>query len=179
MQERYGSVAGGFRRRLDGVLPDGWSSPTPCTDWTVRDLVAHVLGVHRRVVATVEGHEPVGVDPEGDLAAQWRDASQAVIEAVADDIRAATTVGGMFGEQSFESLVSRLLCADTLLHTWDLARATGQDELLDPDAVAKALLFLTPIDDALRRPGGFAAAIDPPQGADEQTRLLNFCGRAV
>jgi hypothetical protein len=31
----------------------------------------------------------------------------------------------------------------------------------------------------MRRPGGFAPKIDPPQGADQQTRLLNFCGRAV
>ena len=44
----------------------------------------------------------------------------------------------MFGEQPFESLVGRLLCADTLIHTWDLARATGQPEALDPGGVAKA-----------------------------------------
>ena len=35
---------------------------------------------------------------------------------------------GMFGEQTFESLVGRLVCSDTLIHTWDLARATGQVE---------------------------------------------------
>ena len=179
VQDRYRSVAAGFGSRLDAVGPEAWASLTPCTDWTVRDLVAHVVGVHRRVVATVDGRDPVGVDRDGDLAAQWRDASEAVVDVLGDETRAASTVSGMFGEQSFESLVSRLLCADTLVHTWDLARATGQDESLDPDAVSKALLFLTPIDDALRRPGGFAARIEPPEGADEQTRLLNFCGRAV
>ncbi len=179
VQDRYRSVSAGFRSRLDGVGPEAWASPTPCTDWTVKDLVAHVVGVHRRVVATLDGHEPVDVDQDGDLPAQWREASDAVAGGLADETRATTTVSGMFGEQTFESLVSRLLCADTLVHTWDLARATGQDETLDPDAVSKALLFLTPIDDALRRPGGFSAKIDPTQGADEQSRLLNFCGRAV
>ncbi len=64
-------------------------------------------------------------------------------------------------------------------HTWDLARATGQDERLDPEGVSTALTFLVPIDEAIRRPGGFAAKIDPPAGADEQTRLLNFCGRSA
>jgi uncharacterized protein (TIGR03086 family) len=88
-------------------------------------------------------------------------------------------VSGMFGEQSFESLVSRLLCADTLIHTWDLARATGQNEDLDPVAVQQAMEFLTPIDDAIRRPGGFGPKIEPPAGADPQTSLLNFVGRAV
>jgi len=179
VQDRYWNVVAGFRRRLDGVGVGDWASPTPCTEWTVADLVAHVVGVHRRVVATVTGHEPVEVDPTGDLPAQWREACDAVLDALGDETLAETTVSGMFGEQTFESLVSRLLCADTLVHTWDLARATGQDESLEPDAVGKALLFLTPIDDAIRRPGGFSVRIEPRPDADEQTRLLNFCGRAV
>jgi hypothetical protein len=66
--------------------------------------------------------------------------------------RASQTVAGTFGEQSFESLVGRLLCADTLVHTWDLARAAGQEEQLDPDAVVKAMEFLAPLDEAIRRP---------------------------
>jgi uncharacterized protein (TIGR03086 family) len=85
----------------------------------------------------------------------------------------------MFGEQTFESLVGRLLCTDTLVHSWDLARATGQDEQLDPAAVAASAELLTPIDEAIRRPGGFAPKIDPPGDADEQTQFLCFCGRAV
>jgi hypothetical protein len=61
----------------------------------------------------------------------------------------------------------------------DLARATGQDDQLDPDAVQRAMEFLEPLDDAIRRPGGFAAKIDPPKGANTQTRFLNFGGRAT
>jgi len=64
------------------------------------------------------------------------------------------------------------------VHTWDLARATGQSEQLDPNAVARAAEFLSPLDEKLRRPGGFAAKIAPVEGADEQTAFLNFCGRA-
>ena len=141
--------------------------------------MAHVIATHGRMVANLEGSAPPEVDPAGDLAAQWSQASASVGAVLADPDRASETVSGMFGEQSFESLVSRLLCADTLLHTWDLARATGQDEQLDPQAVSKAMEFLTPLDEAIRRPGGFAPKIDPPAGADPQTRLLNFSGRAV
>jgi hypothetical protein len=83
----------------------------------------------------------------------------------------------MFGEQTFESLIGRLVCSDTLIHTWDLARSTGQDEVLDPDAVAKAFESLAPLDDAIRRPGGFAPKIAPAPGANAQIRFLNFCGR--
>ena len=177
--ERYAVVADAFTACVAGIAPEAWSAGTPCTQWTVRDLVAHVVGTHRRVVATVDGTPAQDVDADGDLAGQWLAATAAVGAALADEARAAHVVSGMFGEQSFESLVGRLLCSDTLVHTWDLARATGQDERLDPDAVAKALAFLTPMDEAIRRPGGFGPKIAPPPGADDQTTFLSFCGRAV
>ena len=147
-------------------------------EWTVRDLVAHVVGVHRNVVSSLGESEAGEVDPEGDLARQFGEVSSEVEAALTDPGRAEKVVSGMFGEQPFESLVSRLLCADTLIHTWDLARATGQPEALDTRGVEKAAEFLTPIDEAIRRPGGFSAKIEPPGGADAQTRLLNFAGRA-
>jgi uncharacterized protein (TIGR03086 family) len=177
--DRYRGVADGFSTRLDGVGDDQWALPTPCTDWTVRDLAAHVITTHRRVLSSLEGGEAVDADLGADLAAQWQEATRAIVDAISDEARATTMVGGMFGEQPFESLVGRLLCSDTLVHTWDLARATGQAEQLDPAAVAACEEFLTPIDEAIRRPGGFAPKIDPPADADDQTKFLNFCGRAV
>lgn len=177
--QRYGTIARGFTDRLSGVDQDQWSSPTPCGDWNTAQLVTHVVEVHQRVVASLEGADPAGVDPQADLGPQWLVASQAVLAALADPAQASSSVKGMFGEQTFESLVGRLLCADTLVHTWDLARATGQDDALDPAGVAAATQFLAPLDEALRRPGGFAPKIEPESHADEQTRLLNFCGRVT
>jgi uncharacterized protein (TIGR03086 family) len=97
---------------------------------------------------------------------------------LATEFRASTLVGAMAGEQTLASLVGRLVCTDVLVHTWDLARAMGQDETLDAGAVTTALEVLEPLDRYIRRPGGFAAKIDPAPGADTQTRFLNFCGRA-
>jgi uncharacterized protein (TIGR03086 family) len=131
------------------------------------------------VLASLDGSDPALVSGEDDLIAAWPRATIAVRDALQDPALAGTTVGGMFGEQPFETLVGRLLCADTLIHTWDLARATGQDESLDPNAVAKAIEFLSPLDDAIRRPGGFGPKIDPPPDADVQTRLLSFAGRRI
>lgn len=177
--ERYAIVAAGFTERVQGVVPDRWDDVSPCPEWTARDVATHVVRTHRAVLARLDDREPEEVDAAGDLGTQWKAASDAVGAALADEARAATVVGGMFGEQSFESLVSRLVCTDTLVHTWDLARATGQDDHLDPAAVARAAEFLAPLDEAIRRPGGFAPKIEPAEGADEQTRFLNFCGRAV
>ncbi len=142
------------------------------------DLVAHVISTHRRVIATLDDSEPVDVDPGSDLSSQWESATGAVASALGDEARASKLVGGMFGEQTFASLVGRLVCSDTLIHTWDLARATGQDETLVADAVAVAMESLAPLDDAIRRPGGFRPKIMPAPGADAQTIFLNFCGRA-
>jgi len=179
VSERYGRVSNGFGARLGRVTPNQWSLPTPCSEWDISDLATHVITTHRRMVSNLEGSPATEVDRGGDLAVQWSEASAAVKGALADPDQASQMVNGMFGEQSFESLVSRLLCADTLFHTWDLARATDQDEQLDPQAVAKAMEFLAPLDEAIRRPGGFAPKIEPAAGADPQTRLLNFGGRAV
>ncbi len=174
--ERYATIARGFAARASGVTEDQWANRTPCPEWTVRDLVGHVVNTTRRVHGNLG--EPVeDPDLDGDLVAQFAEARRAIESALADPGRAAQVVSGMFGEQSFESLVGRLLCSDTLLHTWDLARATGQDERLDPVAVERCAEFLAPMDEAIRRPGGFAPKVAPVQGADDQTLLLNFCGR--
>jgi len=176
---RYGTIAAAFTDRLGHVAPEQWSGPTPCPDWTVRDLVVHVIDTQRRVMTRFHDVAPVDTDPHGDLLAQWQAASGALAEAVGDEARASAIVGGMFGEQPFESLVGRMVCTDLLVHTWDLARATGQDERLDADAVSSAEGFLASIDDTIRVPGGFAQKITPSPQADDQTRFLNFAGRAV
>jgi uncharacterized protein (TIGR03086 family) len=144
----------------------------------VRDLVAHVVGTQLRVLATLGDVDPVEVDPDGDLPAQWAAARDAIMDAVTDPARASTTAGGMFGDQPFESLVGGLLCSDTLVHTWDLSRAIGGDEHLDADAVAHCAGMLAPMDDAIRRPGGFADKVAPPSDADAQTAFLSFCARS-
>ncbi|HXW38668.1 MAG TPA: TIGR03086 family metal-binding protein [Acidimicrobiales bacterium] len=176
--ERYGRIADAFDVRLVGIGPEQWDVPTPCNEWDVKALVDHVIRTHEQVLAGVGGAAAEG-QPAAALGDRWSAATEQVRAALSDPASASTTVSGMFGEQPFESLVSRLLCADTLFHTWDLARATGQDERLDPDGVVMAMEFLTPLDEAIRRPGGFAPKIEPATGADPQTRLLNFGGRSV
>jgi uncharacterized protein (TIGR03086 family) len=178
VSERYSTIAHGFSQRAAAIRPDQWVTATPCTEWTVRDLVAHVVRTQRSVHSTLGG-EAEDLDEDGDLLAAFSAAQASIEAALANPAQSTKVVSGMFGEQPFESLVSRLLCGDTLIHTWDLARATGQDEALDPVAVEKCAEFLAPIDDAIRRPGGFSEKITPEVGADDQTRLLNFCGRSV
>jgi uncharacterized protein (TIGR03086 family) len=177
--QRYERVAQGFSTCLSGVDAAQWASLTPCPDWTVRALVAHVVTTQRRVLARIDGGEAAEVDADGDLRAQWSDATAALLAAVNDPAKAGTMVQGLAGEQSFESLVGGVACSDTVIHTWDLARATGQDITLDPEAVAHSAQVLAAFDAGIRRPGGFGAAVPSDPDADAQTKLLQFAGRTV
>lgn len=172
---RYPRVAAGFTTVLTKVSADQLSLQTPCDDWNVDALVRHVINTHRRVGSNV-GVEPDEYDGD-DLMGAWTDVRDQILNALADPELASTTTRGIGGEQPFSSLVAGLLSIDTLCHTWDLARATGQDETLDPEAVAFAHTTLERVGDAIRVPGGFAPALDADTDADAQERFLRFTGR--
>ncbi len=170
----YPTVSADFARTLELIEPTQWSSPTPCEDWNVFDLVTHVIATHRRVYTmAVPNYE----EPSLDTLDAWREIHDALLAALDDPIIAATPVQSRRGEQPFSALVGGLLTFDTLAHTWDLARAIGAPEVLNPDAVAHATRELEPIGDALRVPGGFGPAVESAPDASAQTRLLNFLGR--
>ena len=177
--DRYARVAAGFSARVDRIAPDQWDAPTPCPLWTVRDLVGHVVAVHRAVLAGEDVTPAPSPADDADLAAAWQRATGDLTTALADPDRAAAPVAGRFAPMPFEQLVGMLGCFDTLVHTWDLARAVGADERLDPDAVTFSFEALRPNDDAIRGAGGSGPKLEPPPGADEQTRFLAFLGRRV
>jgi uncharacterized protein (TIGR03086 family) len=64
-----------------------------------------------------------------------------------------------------------------LIHTWDLARATGLDETLDADEVHRFVESMEPMDQMLRDSGHYGPRVAVPDDADEQTRLIAFVGR--
>jgi uncharacterized protein (TIGR03086 family) len=173
----YERVAEGFTSRVDQIAETQWSTPTGHEDWTVRDMVAHVISTQQRVLGVLGEPVTATVDEDGDLKQQWREASGAMQDALNDSERGTKVIRGLLGRQPFELLVGQLICPDTLVHTWELSRATGQDETLDPTAMRASTAILAPIDDAVRRPGGFADKIPTPAGADEQTTFLHFVGQ--
>ena len=66
---------------------------------------------------------------------------------------------------------------DVLVHTWDLARATGLDETIDPAMAAGMLAGMEPMDDMLRGSGQFGPRVDIDPTASVQDRLIAFVGR--
>jgi uncharacterized protein (TIGR03086 family) len=76
-----------------------------------------------------------------------------------------------------EQAIDMIYTSDVFLHRWDLARATGQDETLDPDKCAAMFEGMLPMDEVLRQSGQYGPRVDVPDDADVQTKLLAFIGR--
>ena len=81
------------------------------------------------------------------------------------------------GEVPLDQAVDRFYTADVFMHTWDLARATGQDDTLDADTCAVMLAGMEPMDEVLRASGQYGAKVPVPADAHVQDRLIGFIGR--
>jgi uncharacterized protein (TIGR03086 family) len=171
--ERYDTAAAGFRARLAALRVEDLARPSPCDGWSAGDVVEHAVGVVVRTAAAVA--PPPDVAGRGALE-RFDVASADLREKVADPVRAATVVPSPVGELAFKQLVSSIVVHDLLVHTWDLARATGGDERLDPALVAHTYATMLPFDAQLRG-HGFADRVAVADDADDQTRLLAFLGR--
>jgi uncharacterized protein (TIGR03086 family) len=167
-----------FDARVQAVGAGGWSSPSPCEDWTARDIVTHVANNLLGLTAGLGGGAPRQVGADEDIEAAWAEARDGFLGALGQaDL--SQTLDGPLGPMPAEQLVGRIIANDVLVHTWDLARATGGDERLDPAAVEGAYSGLKPMDAMIRRPGVFGPKVEPPAGADQQTEFLCFLGRRV
>jgi uncharacterized protein (TIGR03086 family) len=175
--DRFELVAAGFDQRVRAVPAGQWDAQSPCEEWKARDVVAHVVGNYRSMGSQVTGGESLPMRANEDPEQAWADAYDQMLVLLADPETRAKPVDGPTGPTALEQMAGTLMAMDTHVHTWDLARAVGGDERLDPEVVRFAYGMLEPMDEMLRRPGVFGPKIDPPSGADDQTRLLNFLGR--
>ena len=175
--DRYQRVAAGFDRRVIAVPADKWDVQSPCEDWLARDVVAHVVRNHRSMAAAATGTEAQEVGTDEDPGRSWAEVFAHMQSLSKDPEILSKSVDGPAGPMPFEQALGTLVSMDTHIHTWDLARAVGGDEHLDPDVVRLAWEMLQPMDSMIRQPGIFGPKLDPPPDADEQTKLLYFLGR--
>jgi len=175
--EHYRTLAGSFSDTVDAVPPDRWDAPSPCEEWSARDVVQHVVDSEMGML------ERVGLAPDpapsGDQSAQWSAIRDLVQESLDDPARAQIEYDGFFGRTTFEKTVDTFGCFDLLVHRWDLARATGltSHEAMPPDEVTRALETARSLGDNLRQSGACGPEVEVADDADEQSHLLAFLGR--
>ncbi len=175
--ERHRHIAGTFTDRVRATR--SWDAPAPVAGWTARDVVGHLVGWFPPFLAAGAGIElPSGPSVAEDPVAAWQvhcDGVQALLDDPETPRR--ELVNKHLGNVPLDQAIDRFYTSDVFMHTWDLARATGQDDRLDADFCAALLGGMEPMDDLLRSSGQYGPRVPTPDDADAQTRLLGFIGR--
>jgi len=172
--DRYRTLADAFEAKIAAVSPDDWSNQSPCEEWTARQLVAHVVDVHGMMLKPVG--RTLSDGPDDPLGAFT--SARADLEAVLDDpTLAGTEYDGQFGKSKVEDTIDRFMAFDLVVHGWDLARATGQDETIAPDEVDRVWEAAQGFGENMRKYGVTGPEVDVPQDASKQDRLLGLLGR--
>ncbi|MFG1876713.1 TIGR03086 family metal-binding protein [Sphaerisporangium sp. NPDC049003] len=172
-----------FGLRVAMINNDAWNAPTPCSEWSVRDLVNHLVVeqlwvpplLAGRTVADVGDRfdgDQLGEDPVG----RWTEASVGAQHALAEP-------GALDREVhlSYGTVDARRYCmemaADLAVHAWDLARGLGADDRVDPELMAEVYDYLSPMAGALAGSGMFGEPVPVPDDAGPQARTLALTGR--
>ena len=177
ISDRYRRLSAGFANRIAAVATDRWTSASPCEGWSARDLVGHVVGTQAMFLGLVQREMPEGPRVEDDPAAAWAHASRVVQADLDDPDRATFAFTSFFGDTTFEAAIDRFLNFDLVVHSWDLARATGGDEHIDPADAERVTAGVAAFGDSIRSPQTCGPEIAVAPDADLTTRMLALVGR--
>lgn len=153
---------------LASIHADDWERPTPCGDWSVRDLAAHLTGTPGHFLQMARGEEvdwsagPEG--PEHGWVARFR--------ADADDL-----IHHWHGQPADRAAQADWQSAELGVHTWDLVTALGRPVELDDEVAERGLAFLEQSLTADNRGNVFGEPVEVSPDAPAYDRLVAFAGR--
>lgn len=173
--DRHRAVAAGFTEHAAGVRD--WSAPTPVTDWTADDIVAHLVGWFTEFLRAGGVALPVGPPVADDPLAAWIAHTAAVQGLLDSDAADGEFSHPMAGSHRLADAIDRFYTADVYMHTWDLAAANCRKSGLDPEFAAQMLAGMAEIEDLLRSSGQYGPPVAVADDADPVTRLMGFIGR--
>lgn len=155
---------------LTAVHEDHFGRPTPCSGWSVGDLVGHVLAAPGRFLEMGQGGHPDWSTDPAPPAEGWA----AQFRASADDLI-------HFWHQQGDDAPAGSVdwqTAEFAVHTWDLARAIGRrTDRLDPEIAERGLAFMAGALTPGNRGGAFGPEVPVPEDAPVYDRLAGFAGR--
>ena len=170
--ERHRQIAGLFTERVHGT--HSWDVPAPVDGWTARDVVRHLTEWLPALLSSGAGLDlPHGPSVDEDPVAAWQvhcDGVQAVLDDPETEKRELSNPH--IGRLPLAAAIDQFYTSDVFMHTWDLARATGQDDRLDPVFCAQLLGGMEQMEEVIRSSGQYGPRVEVPADADTQTRLL-------
>ncbi|AZM56675.1 TIGR03086 family protein [Streptomyces sp. WAC 01529] len=184
--DRHGEALALFTDRVHAIRADQWDAPTPCTDWSVRDLVNHLTSEQLWVPPLLRDGATVadvGDGFDGDMlgpdpVASWDTAATASRAAFREPGALERSVHLSFGDTPAIFYCAQMT-TDLVVHAWDLSRAIGAEETLPRGLVDFSVREISPYAAELEKSGLFDPPVEPPPGADAQTKLLCLVGRRV
>jgi uncharacterized protein (TIGR03086 family) len=176
-------LEGAFRstgRVVAGIRPAQLNEPTPCKEWDVRALLDHTIGVVTRFRLTAlrqpQGDAPAAVGE--DFLGEYRAATEATLAAWAGRGPLEGTCLLPIGTEIPARAAAGINAVDTLVHGWDLAKATAQPVEIDPALADAALEFCRSfVTDEIRNRGAFGPIVPVADDASATDRLAGFLGR--
>jgi len=174
---RYRAVSDTFGGLVSGTVD--WNAPAPVAGWRARDVVWHLTDwipgvLHDGAGIDLPRRDPASTDPATD----WTAFDRGMREVVArPDLASAAFAHPMAGTMPLGSAIDMLVTPDVFMHSWDLARASGQSITLDADYSAGLLAGMEGIEEMLRSSGHYGSRVAVAGDADAATRLMAFIGR--
>jgi uncharacterized protein (TIGR03086 family) len=176
-------------RVVSHATSDSLARPTPCTEWNLSDLLAHMTAQHRGFAAAARGHgadlgvwqaRPLGADP----VATYREAADEVVAAFASD--------GVLDREFALPEITRAMAfparqaisfhfIDYVAHGWDVARSLDVELELDAEVLAAALVVAQRVpdgDERLLAGAAFRPGMSPPAGSSTFDQILFSLGRS-
>jgi uncharacterized protein (TIGR03086 family) len=168
-----------FADVLANVSPDQFGSSTPCSEWTIHDLIEHVIGGNEHVGIWSGSTEEPAARPD-DIVAAHRAAAAAAHEVFARPDGMSTMFALPFAEIPGQVFIG-MRTSDVLTHAWDLAAATGQSTDLDPELAAEQLAAVRAFVGPQFRGQGQPFADEQPCSSERAPadQLAAFLGRKV
>ena len=162
---------------------DRLCGPTPCSDYTVEQLLEHMLFVARRVAHIGNGGHFADTPADhagGDWAAEFTTRAEAVHEAWADPAKLGQTYAVPWGEMPGAALMLTYT-AEFAAHTNDLAQAIGAEVEVDDDALAGAAEAVRFIPAEGRDDPGipFGPVVEAPANATNLEQIVTWTGRSL
>jgi uncharacterized protein (TIGR03086 family) len=173
------------QKRLDSIAAEQWTLPTPCEGWDVKELAAHLLGGARMATILLAGGSKEDVEAGFASAHQSTDPAADFAAFAAEELanfNSAPSLDVVVNHPAMPMPASQMLqfkISDYTVHAWDLARALGVDETLDPTLVDAVWTALQPMVPMIAHVGVFGAGPSGTVAEDAplQTRLLDTLGR--
>jgi uncharacterized protein (TIGR03086 family) len=172
--DRLATASAGFSKAVEAAATsNGWNAPSPCEGWTAGDVIDHLTGNYIRLADELG----FAMTPSGDRRADWLAARARLFEALSPEGALDSLVHHPNGQMPLGQFVAVFVTTDTLVHTWDVARAVGGDESLDEDLCRRCYERSLPADKTLRALGVFGPKVDYADDDPIQIKLLRFYGR--